>query len=243
MKIADLSLTQDGLRDYNLSKMIDFVKSGGIYTQDILDRYNQYLGSNLIIINRFEDGRLFLHDGHHRVSSIYLSGERDFLYDEEIQYIDYKYANFVKPNFKNGWYTPFDPRTHVRIPDFFKFKEHVMQMAAHDPNTAIEYIFDNQDSYLLPRTQKHDNITGILDIVDVAFSLSRNNLGLIGECVCYYCKALFEHSAINRWVEKEQTAVCPYCGIDAILSKKYVSSDEVLDSLHQRWFNENCISN
>ena len=181
MKITDLKLTQDGLRIQDLSEMVEFVLSGGLYTKDVLNQYNKTSDSNLIIINRFEDGQLYLHDGHHRVASIYLAGNRDFLFETEVEYWDYTYSRYINPNFSNGWYTPFDPRTHVRIPDFFNFKEKVRIMSEQNPDMAKEYILNNQDQYLVPRTEKHDNIAGILNIVD--FLLSRNNLLLIGECV------------------------------------------------------------
>jgi len=162
MKINDLQITQDGLRTYDLAEMVAFVKSGGIFTQKVLDDYNSCSGNNLIMLNRFEDGRFFLHDGHHRVAAIWLAG-RDFIYPEELGgFTDYVYARYGRPNFDRGWYTPFDPRTQVRIPDFFDFKEEVRRMAVEDPARAVSYIMGHRDRYTVPRTEKHDHISGIL---------------------------------------------------------------------------------
>ena len=165
IKIADLPITQDGLRDYEIADMIEFVRNGGIYTQSALDSFNKREGSNLIILNRFEDGRAFLHDGHHRVASIYLSGVRDFLYPEEITYHDYTYRRYRNANSRNGWYTPYDPRTHVRIPDFFDIKNKVRTMAEVDPQEALAYLADHKHEYVVPRLDRHNHISGILDSV------------------------------------------------------------------------------
>lgn len=237
MKITDLKLTQDGLRIQDLSEMVEFVKSGGLYTKDVLNQYNKTSDSNLIIINRFEDGQLYLHDGHHRVASIYFAGNRNFLFETEVEYWDYSYSRYMNPNFSNGWYTPFDPRTHVRVPDFFNFKEKVRIMSEQNPDMAKEYILNNQDQYLVLRTEKHNDISGILNIVENGFLLSRNNFALMGECICYYCKSTFSHFEIKQWVENH-TGLCPNCGIDSVLLKKYVESNEILESLHQRWFSK-----
>lgn len=165
INLDDLPITQDGLREYDIADMIEFVRNGGVYTQSALDEYNCKQGSNLIILNRFEDGRAFLHDGHHRAASIYLSGTRDFLYPEEITYHNYTYRRYRTANFGNGWYTPFDPRTHVRIPDFFDIKNKIRTMSEVDPKKALAYLADHNHEYVVPRKDRHNHISGILDSV------------------------------------------------------------------------------
>lgn len=163
MKIADLKVIQSGLREYGqLAKMIDFVRDGGVYSRETLDAYNESQGANLIVLTRFEDGSLFIHDGHHRVASVWLSGTRDFLHPDEYTFKDSTYARYISPNFQIGWYTPFDPRTHVRVPDFFDFKDEVGRLAAHDETNALSFIEDNRDRYMLSRGEIN-NISTILD--------------------------------------------------------------------------------
>jgi hypothetical protein len=42
-------------------------------------------------------------------------------------------------------------------------------------------------------------------------------------CGCFYCEKIFPPAAITRWIdareqdEPDQTAVCPFCGIDAVI--------------------------
>lgn len=36
-------------------------------------------------------------------------------------------------------------------------------------------------------------------------------------CGCYYCTAFFDESEICEWVDGGLTAICPHCGIDAVI--------------------------
>lgn len=166
MRICDILPTQDGLRSLVLvENLIKFIISGGIFDQVSLSAIDN--NANLITLNRFEDGQVFIHDGHHRVAAIWLSGVRDVLLPQEITYSDFTYDRYNRANFSNGWYTPFDPRTHVRVPDFFQFRNHIKILSEKDPQQAIEYIKLNKSSYLRDRKLRHNHISGILDFEDV----------------------------------------------------------------------------
>lgn len=60
------------------------------------------------------------------------------------------------------------------------------------------------------------------------------------ECGCFYCTTIFSTSEIDEWIEEsdgKETAVCPKCGIDSILSEKYPIFDKVfLDEMQFYWF-------
>jgi len=36
-------------------------------------------------------------------------------------------------------------------------------------------------------------------------------------CGCFFCFRTFAASEIKIWIDKEQTALCPRCGIDAVI--------------------------
>jgi len=65
-------------------------------------------------------------------------------------------------------------------------------------------------------------------------------------CGCFYCMEIFSPSAISEWVEESEdcprgpgkTAVCPKCGIDAVLpdSVEPKLTKELLKEMNQRWF-------
>jgi len=59
-------------------------------------------------------------------------------------------------------------------------------------------------------------------------------------CGCFDCKATFNPSEIMDWIEepdKRETAACPKCGTDSVLSSKWpVDDPEFLKAMHSYWF-------
>lgn len=154
LEIARLGITQEHLRNpHQLPGMMDFVSSGGHFNKEsLLDC--QELPENLIEIARFEDGALYLRNGHHRTVAIWLAG-RIFLHDDEYHISDWKYSNYSRIKFFRdngewqGWVTPFDVKTQVRVGDFLGFKRHVKALYFEQgESAAIEYILTNPDSYV-----------------------------------------------------------------------------------------------
>jgi hypothetical protein len=67
---------------------------------------------------------------------------------------------------------------------------------------------------------------------------NRQLLSLGGPCGCFYCLKTFNADAIKAWVDPEgATALCPFCGIDAVLSGKADPIDPpFLRRMRARWF-------
>lgn len=57
-------------------------------------------------------------------------------------------------------------------------------------------------------------------------------------CGCFYCLATFPPTKIEEWCDNEQTALCPYCGIDSIIgeSSGFPITKEFLKGMHSVWF-------
>ena len=60
-------------------------------------------------------------------------------------------------------------------------------------------------------------------------------------CGCFYCEQTFLPSEIKEWIEENiadgETAICPKCGIDSVLSSKYPIEDKVfLREMNKLWF-------
>ena len=67
------------------------------------------------------------------------------------------------------------------------------------------------------------------------------NITISTQCACFSCKRLFDKEAINDWVEtdKEKTAICPHCGIDAVIgdaSNAPIEDSEFIDAMHKLYF-------
>jgi len=57
-------------------------------------------------------------------------------------------------------------------------------------------------------------------------------------CGCFHCIHLFDPSEIREWTDNGKTALCPYCGIDAILgeSSGYPMTEVFLTKMRNFWF-------
>jgi len=65
-------------------------------------------------------------------------------------------------------------------------------------------------------------------------------------CGCFHCQKIFLSSEIEEWIREPnltcrgpgRTAVCPKCGIDAVLpeSKEYKITIELLEKMNKMWF-------
>jgi hypothetical protein len=65
-------------------------------------------------------------------------------------------------------------------------------------------------------------------------------------CGCFYCISLFMPSDIEEWIEEPsdcprglgKTALCPNCGIDAVLPDTIELSltPELLKAMHEKYF-------
>ena len=62
------------------------------------------------------------------------------------------------------------------------------------------------------------------------------------KCGCFYCLKTFAPTDITEWVQERtlpgETAICPHCGIDAVLgdSTGVSLSTEFLTAMHAHWF-------
>ena len=60
-------------------------------------------------------------------------------------------------------------------------------------------------------------------------------------CGCFHCGSSFVASKITDWMREEEgadTALCPYCGCDAVLydTKEFPLSTALLSSMYMEWF-------
>ena len=163
MKLKDLLPTQDGLRANpdSLRSMIEFVKNGGVYDQESIRNFDPER-SNLIYITKFPDGAHFIRDGLHRSVSIWLGRDSKSLHESEFVIEEFTYNDYNEVAVELGWYTPFDPRIHVRKSDFHEFKDAVIEIIEKNGD-AEKFIKENVDMYRLLRTPKHFSVEKIAE--------------------------------------------------------------------------------
>jgi hypothetical protein len=57
-------------------------------------------------------------------------------------------------------------------------------------------------------------------------------------CACFFCFRAFPTSEIKAWIDANTTALCPGCGVDAVLGNASGPSisDGFLRKMHQHYF-------
>ncbi|MBA3538634.1 MAG: cytoplasmic protein [Deltaproteobacteria bacterium] len=57
-------------------------------------------------------------------------------------------------------------------------------------------------------------------------------------CACFFCFRRFAPASIKAWIEGDQTALCPHCGLDAVLgsASPFRFDDGFLRKMHQHYF-------
>jgi NAD-dependent SIR2 family protein deacetylase len=56
-------------------------------------------------------------------------------------------------------------------------------------------------------------------------------------CRCFHCLHAFPAEQINQWTDDGETALCPNCGVDAVLSSSAVTlSDRLIEHLRATYF-------
>ena len=89
LRVEECFVSQHGLRNVGqLHDMINFIKYGGRFNKEGLNP-----SGPLIQITKFEDGQMYIQDGHHRLCAIILAG-RPFLFGDEYEIRDWKYSQF-----------------------------------------------------------------------------------------------------------------------------------------------------
>lgn len=64
----------------------------------------------------------------------------------------------------------------------------------------------------------------------------RDALRQVGRGCCFYCLRRFAVAGVERWIDDGETALCPHCGIDAVLPDRGDLSDERLGTMHHMFF-------
>eukprot|EP01100_Stratorugosa_tubuloviscum_P006560 TRINITY_DN281_c0_g5_i1.p1 TRINITY_DN281_c0_g5~~TRINITY_DN281_c0_g5_i1.p1 ORF type:complete len:262 (-),score=105.48 TRINITY_DN281_c0_g5_i1:153-938(-) len=161
--LSQLIITQRGIRNpESLLQLSRFISMGGRFNKGIMNMntnintnidMNMYNSNkNLITIYRFEDGKLYLWDGHHRVVALFVAG-RLFLHPDEyiIKLGTFKETNSILEN--ENYFTPFDPRFEIRLPEFGAFKQCAFQILKTRGIQGVQqFIKDCRGLYVAKRT-------------------------------------------------------------------------------------------
>lgn len=59
-----------------------------------------------------------------------------------------------------------------------------------------------------------------------------------GRCGCFFCFKTFPPSLIKAWIDADQTALCPSCGVDSVIGSESAHrlDEGFLRKMHMQWF-------
>ncbi len=77
--------------------------------------------------------------------------------------------------------------------------------------------------------------------VNTAHKYSSNHRSQIeasNTCGCFYCLETFSPASIVEWVDDQETALCPQCGVDSVIGSAsgVPLTPDFLKQMHERWF-------
>lgn len=69
-------------------------------------------------------------------------------------------------------------------------------------------------------------------------SKHRTELEASARCGCFFCFRTFATSEIKTWIDAKQTALCPRCGVDAVIgsASEHRLDDGFLRGMHEHFF-------
>jgi len=64
---------------------------------------------------------------------------------------------------------------------------------------------------------------------------NKNEISFCQECGCYHCLKIFPKEEVKNWTDDSKTALCPYCGVDAVLPNTAYNLNEDLKKIQDYW--------
>src|SRR5689334_371638 len=77
-----------------------------------------------------------------------------------------------------------------------------------------------------------------LDAAKLHASRHRAEIEASTRCACFFCFRTFATATITKWIDASTTALCPNCGVDAVLgdASGHSIGDRFLRQMHQHHF-------
>lgn len=93
----------------------------------------------------------------------------------------------------------------------------------------------------LQRLKDIDEFIPDHEVINSAHQYSANNRKSLEKdevCGCFHCCKTFSPKLIREWIDDGSTAICPFCGIDAIIGddSDSIITEEFLRAINKEWF-------
>jgi hypothetical protein len=89
-----------------------------------------------------------------------------------------------------------------------------------------------------PMLTAHPINSGLCNAAHKHASRHREEIQASTRCACFFCFRTFPHTEIKSWIDANQTALCPRCGVDSVLgsASNHRLDDAFLRNMHTHFF-------
>ena len=116
-------------------------------------------------------------------------------------------------------------------------KEYTKDNAPYPPFLTKDIIEVHTDKTVKNIVELNTRRTDLLEAHNYSYK-NRKMLENDKKCGCFYCCKIFNPKEIEEWCDDDDTALCPYCGIDSVIgeSSGYAIDENFLKDMNKHWF-------
>ena len=116
-------------------------------------------------------------------------------------------------------------------------KEYTSDNAPYPPFLTKDIIEIYKEKAVKNIIELNTTRTDLLEAHKYSFK-NRKQLEKDSKCGCFCCCTIFNPKEIKEWCDDDDTALCPYCGIDSIIgeSSGYPIDKKFLNDMKKYWF-------
>jgi len=92
--------------------------------------------------------------------------------------------------------------------------------------------------YFTARKMIQENVSNKLEALHEKSSNNKNLIANNVACGCFNCLKVFDGDAVVKFIDKNATALCPQCGVDAVIASdaKETVTFAMLTTMHKHYF-------
>lgn len=140
-------------------------------------------------------------------------------------------------NIKKGDYVSVDRAGEEVFGKVITVKEYKKEDAPYPPELTKDILEVHTERTIKNIIELNTRRTDLLDAHKYCYR-NREMLEKDKKCGCFYCCKVYDPKEIDEWCDDDDTAICPHCGIDSVISESsgYPMTEKFLKEMYKYWF-------